>query len=386
MKSFYLSRITTASGQSRKAAAMTEDGKLKELFLEDKPGELPIGTVLLGSIQEVVPGLSAAFVNCGFEQKAFLPIPERQLSRYKAGQELPVQLKARPTGQKGAVVSDSVSFAGRYLVVSYPDDRLSISSKITDPTKRTEIKALLTELQAGHPYGFIFRTAAENAREDKLRAEAAYLTDLADKTLRMGNFSRLGGILYSPSPSHLAYLALLPSEEVDEIVTDSAELRDELLELRPDFADKIRIFKDERWSLFDFYKITTGIAEASNRRVYLEDNGYLVIDKTEALTVIDVNSSKSVASREKEKAVLELNQKAAKAAADAVRLRNLSGIILIDFIDMKTDASKEALLQTAREAFSHDRLKVRVYGFTALGLMEISRERQNAALSERLAE
>ena len=369
--------------ENRIDTAVLEDGHLREYIPERLHAEEAPGEIYMGQILRRVPGLEAAFVTIGTSRPAFLPLDGRDMTQFKPGRELPVQIKALPGGEKGAVVSDQLSFTGRYVVVTPQDARSSISSKITAASDRRRLKALADALSAEGGYGFILRTEAQGQPEEQIRTEALQLQQQAAAVMAQAPFAVTGKCLYRPEAPWMEPLLALPADAVQRILTDSKTCFSYLKEHLPSsLQDKLMLDADGRWTPEDRYRIGTQLKEALARQVFLPDGGYLFIEETEALNVIDVNSAIPAQGKSKEAAVWRVNCQAAREAMAQIRLRNLSGIILIDFIDMKDPANQAQLISFLREEAKKDRQKVTVFGLTKLGLMEMTRERRGLPLSK----
>ena len=369
--------------ENRIDTAVLEDGRLREYIPEWLHAEEAPGEIYMGQILRRVPGLEAAFVTIGSSRPAFLPLDGRDMTQFKPGRELPVQIKALPGGEKGAVVSDQLSFTGRYVVVTPQDARSSISSKITAASERRRLKALADALSAEGGYGFILRTDAQGQPEERIRAEVLQLQQQASAVLAQAPFAAAGKCLYRPEAPWMEPLLTLPTDTVERILTDSKTCFSYLKEHLPSsLQDKLMLDADGRWTPEDRYRIGTQLKEALARQVFLPDGGYLFIEETEALNVIDVNSAIPAQGQSKEAAIWRVNCRAAREAMAQIRLRNLSGIILIDFIDMKDPANQAQLISFLKEEAKKDRQKVTVFGLTKLGLMEMTRERRGLPLSK----
>ena len=369
--------------ENRIDTAILEDGHLQEYIPERRHAEEAPGEIYMGQILRRVPGLEAAFVTIGTGRPAFLPLDGRDMTEFKPGRELPVQIKALPGGEKGAVVSDQLSFTGRYVVVTPQDARSSISSKITAAPERRRLKALADALSAEGGYGFILRTEAQGQPEEQIRTEALRLQQQAAAVMAQAPFAVTGKCLYRPEAPWMEPLLALPADTVERILTDSKACFSYLKEHLPSsLQDKLMLDADGRWTPEDRYRIGTQLKEALARQVFLPDGGYLFIEETEALNVIDVNSAIPAQGKSKEAAIWRVNCQAAREAMAQIRLRNLSGIILIDFIDMKDPANQAQLISFLKEEAKKDRQKVTVFGLTKLGLMEMTRERRGLPLSK----
>jgi len=420
--------------------AIVENGAVQELHIERTLERGQVGNVYLGKVVRVLPGMQSAFVDVGLERAAFLhvadllpaspaaratvmaagatapggafagggasangngsgngggapPLPiERQVFE---GQTLTVQVIKDAIGTKGARLSTQVSIAGRMLVYLPHDNHIGISQKIGSPELREQLRTRVTALaQAGLPEGtptggFILRTNAEEATDAELADDIAYLRK-AWAAIRERAQSRPPGTLLHEDLS-LAERVLrdLTNESTQSIRIDS-KMQFEALKAfgevyMPRAAGKLEHYRGER-PIFDLFGIEEEIAKALGRRVELKSGGYLIIDQTEALTTIDVNTGGYVGARNFEDTIFKTNLEAAGAIARQLRLRNLGGIIIADFIDMQREEHQQAVLSELKKQLARDRTRTTVSGFTQLGLVEMTRKRTRESLAHMLCE
>ena len=383
--------------------AVADAGVVQELLIERAAARGQVGNIFMGRVERVLPGMQSAFVEIGLERAAFLHVADifecreapRPIEKILAGgQPLLVQVMKDPIGSKGARLSTQVSIAGRLLVYLPHDAHIGISQKIGDEAGRAQlrdrVKALLPADEKG---GFIIRTLAESATEEELRADLEYLRHLW-RAIR----ERSKGGDAGASPPRLVHQDLSLAERVlrdmvdagtARVVVDSRENHQKLVEFAgrymPRVAGRIEHYAGER-PLFELYNVEQEIEKALARRVDLKSGGTVVIDQTEALTTIDVNTGGYVGSRSFDDTVFKTNLEAAQAIARQLRLRNLGGIIIIDFIDMQNEEHRGAVLEELRRALSRDRTRVTVNGFTSLGLVEMTRKRTRESLAHVLCE
>jgi ribonuclease G len=382
--------------------AITAAGVAQELLVERSASRGLVGNIYLGRVARVLPGMQSAFVEIGLERAAFLHVAdiwdhrdapiEKTLAE---GQPILVQVVKDPIGSKGARLSTQVSIAGRllvYLPASSPhgDPHIGISQKIEDENGRVALRERLKELlPADEKGGFIVRTLAERAGEQELRADVAYLRELW-KAIRSRS---LGAdppqILYQDLSLAQRVLRDMVSTETARVVVDSRENFQKLAAFAerymPQVQPRLEHYTGER-PLFDLYNVEPEIEKALSRRVDLKSGGTLVIDQTEALTTIDVNTGGFVGSRNFDDTVFKTNLEAAQAIARQLRLRNLGGIIIIDFIDMENPEHRQGVLDELRRAMARDRTRVTLNGFTGLGLVEMTRKRTRESLAHVLCE
>ncbi|WP_029000267.1 ribonuclease G [Azohydromonas australica] len=393
--------------------AIVENGAVQELHIERALERGLVGNIYLGKVARVLPGMQSAFIDIGLERAAFLhvadlvghsrfepnngnganhaPVPiERQVFE---GQSLMVQVIKDPIGTKGARLSTQISIAGRLLVHLPQDDHIGISQKIGSWELREQLRqrmqALVGTRETGGGGGFILRTNAEDATDAELADDIAY----GRKTwgaIRERAFSVPPGTLLHQD-LNLAERVLrdLSNEQTATIRIDSRLQYDHLKafgeEFTPGAVNKLELYKGER-PIFDLYNIDGEVERALARRVDLKSGGYLIIDQTEALTTIDVNTGGFVGARNFDDTIFKTNLEAAGAIARQLRLRNLGGIIIVDFIDMAREEHQGAVLGEFRKQLSRDRTKTTVSGFTQLGLVEMTRKRTRESLAHMLCE
>lgn len=396
--------------------AVVENAAVQELHVERTVERGLVGNIYLGKVSRVLPGMQSAFIDIGLERAAFLhvadvwhpPAEGETLSAARAaqretpepiekqvfeGQSLMVQVIKDPIGTKGARLSTQISIAGRLLVFLPQDDHIGVSQKIP-PAERDALRQRLQKLvsevsgekKAG---GFILRTNAEEATDAELADDIAYLR----KT-----WARIKEASQRLAPKSLLHLDLnllqrvlrdLVGERTGSIKVDSREQFDALRafgqEFMPGAATKLELYKGER-PIFDLYGIDEEVARALGRRVDLKSGGYLIVDQTEALTTIDVNTGGFVGARNFDDTIFKTNLEAAGAIARQLRLRNLGGIIIADFIDMTREDHREAVLAEFRKQVARDRVKTMLGGFSQLGLLEMTRKRTRESLAHMLCE
>jgi ribonuclease G len=390
--------------------AIIENGAVQELHIERTLERGLVGNVYLGKVARVLPGMQSAFIDVGLERAAFLhvadlhtmgapvgrhdgmvPVPiERQVFE---GQALMVQVVKDPIGTKGARLSTQISIAGRMLVFLPQDNHIGISQKIGSPEVRENLRARMQALvgtpESGGGGGFILRTNAEDATDTELGDDIAYLRK-AWAAIREGGLSKPAGtLLHQDLGLAERVLRDLANESTQTIRMDSRMQFDALKKFgeayTPSAVHKLEHYKGER-PIFDLFGIEEEIARALARRVDLKSGGYLIIDQTEALTTVDVNTGGYVGARNFDDTIFKTNLEAALAIARQLRLRNLGGIIIADFIDMVKEDHQQAVLAEFRKQLARDRTKTTVSGFTQLGLVEMTRKRTRESLAHMLCE
>ncbi len=384
--------------------AMLEQGVVQELHIERSSARGLVGNIYVGRVARVLPGMQSAFVEIGLERAAFLHVADIWEHRQNGhghdskpierilheGQSLLVQVIKDPIGTKGARLSTQVSLAGRLLVYLPQDSHIGISQRIEDEAERESLRGKLQQLlPEGMAGGFIIRTMAETATERELQNDIEYLTKLwHDLTAKSAS-------LPVPSPIYqdlsLAQRVLrdMATEESVRILVDSRETYQKMLDFAEQYTraivQQIDHYSGDR-PLFDLNGVEDEIQKALARRVELKSGGYLIIDQTEAMTTIDVNTGGFVGGRSFDDTIFKTNLEAAQVIARQLRLRNLGGIIIIDFIDMENADHRAAVLQEFNKALDRDRTRLTVNGFTQLGLVEMTRKRTRESLAHILCE
>jgi ribonuclease G len=377
--------------------AITAAGVVQELLIERAASRGLVGNIYAGRVARVLPGMQSAFVDIGLERAAFLHVAdiwdrkstpiEQTLAE---GQPVLVQVVKDPIGSKGARLSTQVSIAGRLLVYLPQDPHIGISQKIEDENGRAALRERLKELvPPDEKGGFIVRTLAGSASEDELRSDLAYLRQLWKAIHERSLGAEPPKLLYQDLSLAQRVLRDMVSGETARVVIDSRENFQKLSAFAggymPQVRERLEHYTGER-PLFDLYNIEPEIERALSRRVDLKSGGTLVIDQTEAMTTIDVNTGGFVGSRNFDDTVFKTNLEAAQAIARQLRLRNLGGIIIVDFIDMESAEHRNAVLDELRRAIARDRTRVTLNGFTALGLVELTRKRTRESLAHVLCE
>jgi len=384
--------------------ALLLQGIVQELHIERTNGRGIVGNVYLGRVVRVLPGMQSAFVEIGLERTAFLHVADiwseksgngseapRPIERILSeGQQLTVQVLKDPIGTKGARLSTQVSLAGRLLVYLPQEKHIGISQRIEDETARenlrSRIQGLLPADEAG---GFIARTMAENATEAELATDITYLRRLWSEIRNRSVGAMAPIMLHHDLTLAQRVLRDLVSLETSRIVVDSRENFQKLStfahEFMPQLAPLLSHYNGER-PLFDLHGVEEEIQRALARRVDLKSGGYLIIDQTEAMTTIDVNTGGFVGLRNFDDTIFKTNLEAAQTIARQLRLRNLGGIIIVDFIDMESPDHRNAVLAEFDKALARDHTRITVNGFTALGLVEMTRKRTRESLAHVLCE
>ncbi len=382
--------------------ALLQQGVVQEIHIERTSSRGIVGNIYLGKVVRVLPGMQSAFVDIGLERTAFLHIadirdprtgePEgRPIERVLAeGQHLMVQALKDPIGTKGARLATQVSVAGRLLVYLPNEKHIGISQRIGDDTARDQLRQRIHGLiPPDEQGGFIVRTVAAEASDEDLAADIAYLRRFWAEIKNRARSSMPPSVLYEDLSLGQRVLRDLVSQQTARIVIDSRENFQKISlfaqEYMPQVTPLLEHYTGER-PLFDLHGVEDEIQKALARRVDLKSGGYLIIDQTEAMTTIDVNTGGYVGLRNFDDTVFKTNLEAAQIIARQLRLRNLGGIIIVDFIDMDSAEHRQAVLAELNRTLERDHTRITVNGFTALGLVEMTRKRTRESLAHILCE
>jgi ribonuclease E len=397
--------------RTEKTMLMTErNGRIEIVVLEGRDlvehyvtrsgAQSMVGNVYLGKVQSVLPGMEAAFVDVGRGRNAVLYAGEVSYNEdveagqrrietvLKPGQSLVVQVTKDPLKGKGARLTAQISLPGRYLVY-VPDGGASGISKRLPDAERERLRKIMKRIRPSEA-GVIVRTAAEAATEEELAADLDRLKKAWESIRRKSRRGRAPRVLYEePDLLERVVRDVFSPVEFQEIVTDSPEMHERvssyLREMAPDLLDRVRLHEGSL-SLFEAFHVAEQIHKALERKVWLSSGGYLVIDRTEAMAVIDVNTGKHVGKTNLEATVVQTNLEAAKEIPRQLRLRDIGGIIIIDFIDMTLQSNRDQVVQALREELAHDKTRSQVFDITHLGLLEVTRKKVSEGLLEAYSE
>lgn len=365
--------------------ALMEGERLIEFYQEQAGAQSVVGCAFLGRVERVLPDVKAAFVRLGLSQNGFLPLRESE-SYHRAcgsaplmtGQEVLVQVKKDPKGEKGAFLTRDISFPGQYVLLMPNNRFVGLSRRVQDEGARARARALGQRI-AGDRFGLIVRHAALYAKPDEVEAEAEALWDAWRDMEARARYLRAPALVYAVSSMQDILLRDYATRHSIEVLS-----RDEPPRTLPQGVQWRTLGAPEIEAAWSAGRVEAQVEAALRRRVTLPGGGTLVIDEREALTTIDVNSGSAVTAAGGEDLALEENLCAAAEAARQIRLRNLSGILLIDFIDMQSDEHRGRVLAAMEEAVRDDRVKTVIHGFTSLGLLEMTRKRTRDTLSDAL--
>ena len=381
--------------------AVVEQGMLQEILIERATHRGLVGNVYLGQVVRVLPGMQACFVDIGLDRSAFLhtkDFPSSQETHERSiqqlateGQSLLVQVIKDPVGSKGARLTAEVSLPARHLVLMPFATHVGISQRIDDEATREHLKTIAVEaLKAQNlECGVIIRTAGDGQTTDDLEEDLVYLKRVWDNILKEQQTAKAPALLFEELPLTHRMIRDQIRRETDRVFIDSLETYTKLSQFAskfmPELSHLIQHYQGDR-PIFDLYQIEDEIEKALSRQVELKSGAYLVVDQTEAMTTIDVNTGRFVGAHTLEQTVFRTNLEAAVAIGRQLRLRNLGGMVVIDFIDMDDDEHRRQVLRTLERSLDEDPVKTRVIGFNDLGLVVLTRKRSRESLSDLLQE
>ena len=406
--------------------ALLEDGTIAELYIDRGDDSNIVGNVYKGKVLRVLPGMQAAFVNIGLSQAAFIYVddvfcddfgeyerlfnveseiddedpenePGHKYSKRRdfnieelicEGQEILVQVAKSPMGTKGARISSYVSMPGRFLVLMPTSDHIGISRRIEDEAERDRLKQLVQRLRT-ESYGYIVRTAAEGEQEEKLAYEMGFLNNLWKNIQKKYETAPAPSLLHQELSISLRAVRDLLIQEVEKVVIDSKPTYHAILSFLDNYMPSLKdhvVLYDGSEPVFDAYNLEGDISRAIKRKVWLKSGGYILIEHTEALVAIDVNTGRYVGVHNLEETILKTNLEAVKEIAYQIRLRDLGGIIIIDFIDMEKKANQEKIFNALKEALKKDKSKTHVLPMSEMGLIQMTRKRTREPLTRILCE
>ncbi|TXJ09576.1 MAG: ribonuclease G [Acinetobacter sp.] len=381
--------------------ALIENGTVNELFVERTAKRGLVGNIYNGKIVRVLPGMQAAFVDIGQSRTAFLHLNDMVWARTQTvpnifdllhpGQVLPVQVMKDMLGSKGARLSTDLSIPSRYLVLMPYGNHTGVSQRIEDEEERVRLRNLIDELQVKHqlPGSLIVRTAADGMTEQEINQDMAYLAKLWEYIQRKQKTVEAMGLIFEELPLPQRVIRDLANENTSKIYVDSREifqkLQEFILEFVPTMQERLFHYPGEK-PLFELYNVEGDIQKALQTRVDLKSGGYLMIDQTEAMTTIDINTGSYVGGRSLEDTVFKTNLEATHVVARQLRLRNLGGIIIIDFIDMQETEHREEVMKLLEKMLERDHAKTKITQVSELGLVEMTRKRTRESLEHLLCE
>ncbi len=397
--------------------AILENNSLVEIYVERSKEHGIIGNIYKSKILKILPGMQAAFVDVGLEKAGFLYVADihnyyddyremfqdlqgsnddifdeienfEELFKEKSnhiedlvqeGQEILVQIAKEPLGTKGARLTSHITIPGKFLVLLPNLTHVGVSRKICNEEERERLKNIMKDIQGSDNFGFIARTASEGATVEELKDDRDFLVKIWNEIKKKLEKVKAPALLYKDLTLVFRLIRDFYSADIDEIIIDNKEefkkVKKFVETYLPKFKNKLTLYNEENESLFEKFNIEVDYSKLFNKKVWLKSGGYIVIDKTEALTSIDVNTGKFVGKRELEETVFQINVESAKEIAYQLRLRNIGGLIVIDFIDMYKKEDREKLIKIFEEELKKDRSKVQVLKVSELGLVEMTRKR-----------
>ena len=394
--------------------ALLEDRVLAEIYIERTKDRGIVGNIYKGKVAKVLPGMQAAFVDIGLEKAAFLYVSDvygrveeyeemgfqgEEIPSYispsapiedllSEGQELLVQVSKEPLGTKGTRITSHISLPGRYLVFMPTVDHVGISRRIKDEKERKRLREIVLAMKPPST-GFIVRTASEGAETEEIRNDMDFLLRVWSNVQKKKENSPAPSVIHSDLTMVLRVIRDILSSQVNRIVIDSKEEYENILSFINTYMPKQKFeitFYGNEEPIFDGYGIEMEIDKLLGRKVWLKSGGYIVIDMSEALVAIDVNTGRYVGKRNLADTILKTNLEAAKEIAYQLRLRNIGGIIIIDFIDMEREGDREKVYQALEEAIRKDRQKMNLFQISELGLVEMTRKRTRENIARILSE
>jgi ribonuclease G len=386
--------IIINAGEEETRVAVLENKLLAEVHIERAVGQRLVGNIFKGRIENVLPGMQAAFVDIGLEKNAFLYV-EDALSPVKTNgqnsitdvvkkdQEIIVQIVKEPFGTKGPRVTMHLTIPGRYAVLMPTVDYVGISRRIEDEKERERLKEFARKVKPAG-MGIIMRTMAEGLEEEELGQDIDVLVKLWRKILNKAKNSSAPNLIHRDLELIQRILRDVFDPEVNRLIVDARHEYEKIIELLDLSAPhlKSKVILEEHDNIFGEYGLEQELEKALWRKVWLKCGGYLIFDQTEALTVIDVNTGKYVGDKNLEETVLRTNMEAAAEIGRQLRLRNIGGIIIVDFIDLEKKENRQKILQTLEEEIKKDKTKANILGITPLGLVEITRKKARPSLAE----
>ncbi|WP_157950208.1 Rne/Rng family ribonuclease [Vallitalea okinawensis] len=367
--------------------AVLEDGQLVEYQRYTEEDASIVSNIYIGRIINIIKGMEAAFIDIGLDKNAYLKLNSQH--RYQQGQEVLVQVIKPPYKSKGAVVTTNISIPGKYVVIKPYDTTIYVSSKITDTLERERLKEVIYQHRNSN-YGYIVRTDAVSVDDQKIIDDIKQLEKQWDEIDSVHSYRSCYSVLYSePSPLIRAVKDLL-TEKVNKFIINDTEqydiVKNYIDEYYPYYSSFIELYEDTSWHLFNLYKVKGQLDKALKKHVWLKSGASIVIESTEALVSIDVNTAKFTGKKLLEDTIFKVNKEACYEIARQIRVRNLSGIIIIDFIDMRNEEHNQKVIQILKHALKNDRLKTVVLGMTKLGLVEMTRKKVSEPLYLQLKE
>lgn len=378
-------------------SAIYEGNDMVQVNIDHRESISILGNIYIGKVKNIVKNINAAFVEIGDGKMCYLSLEENLYPIYikpklndklVVGDELLVQISKEDIKTKAPVVTTNINFTGKYVVLIHGRSMIGISSKIEDEEERKRLKKLVRGFKEDS-YGFIVRTNAVHMNEERINEEIMFLKKQYEELKQYGIHKSLFSLLYQTPAGYICDIRDGYADRIDEIVTDDFEIHKNIKEYLENYQkedlEKLHLYEDDMISLKNLYSINTKLEKGLNEKVWLKSGATLIIQPTEALTVIDVNTGKAISGKKNvEDTFFKVNMEAAQEIAKQIRLRNLSGIIIIDFIDMSKQEYKVKLMKVLEELFRKDPVKTTLVDMTALNLVEVTRKKVRKPLYEQI--
>lgn len=373
--------------------ALYENDKIIELDCEPVDGQSILGNIYVGRVRDIVKNINAAFVEIQKNVLCYYSLEENTHhiftkkaagSKLQQGDEIIVQISKEPVKTKPATCSSHINLTGKYAALVADNGRSGVSAKISEP-KRGHLKKLVASYETDD-YSFVVRTNAKSATDEQICAELLYLKEQYEQLVRTGSHRTLYSILHRQEPLYVQKLQSLYTDKITDIITDVPEYYEDmqtaLQSSQPELQTCLQFYSDNAYSLWNLYSLEKHFKEALGKKVWMKSGAYLIIEHTEAMHVIDVNTGKFTGKRNSEDTYLKINLEAAREVAHQIRLRNLSGMILVDFIDMKQTDNIEQLVRVLSAELKQDPVNTNFIDITKLGIVEITRKKTRKPLYE----
>lgn len=392
--------------------ALVEQGRLVEFYVERNKDRGITGNIYKGKVVRVLPGMQSAFVEIGLQRTSFLHVsdikgpfdefdeeeeekekerdrkPSRIQDVIKEGQEVMVQAAKEPIGTKGARVTSYISLPGRYLVFMPTYDKVAISRRISSDKERRRLRDIVSSVRKDG-FGYIIRTVCDGMGKDEIQADMYFLEKLWDSIVKKKSETKTPALIYEELDLTLRTIRDSFTSDIERLVIASKDEFERasrfIEEFMPHLSGRVELYEGEE-DVFDAHGIEIELADALERKVWLRSGGHIVLDQMEALTAIDVNTGKYVGKRSSDETILKTNLEAVKEVVYQLRLRNIGGIIVIDFIDMAKAADREKVYNALKEALKEDKARTNILKISELGIVEMTRKRTRESLAQSLCE
>lgn len=390
-----LNKIIITEWNDKILTCRINGNEITQFYLEEKQRQSLLNNIYIGRVKNIVKNINSAFVDLGNGQMSYYSLTENKkhnftstsTTRLKEGDEIIVQVIKDAVKTKDPVVSSNLSFTGRYCVLTSGKTMIGFSNKITDSRWKEEVKYQLLPLK-DDTFGVIIRTNAANVDIADIKKEFLFLREQYQTLMATAPYRTCYNLLFQEPPAYIASIRDTYITEAEQIITDNPSIYDDLKQYlsyyNEDQVDKLSLYQEPMISLLKVYNLERELNRALEKKVWLKSGGYLVIEPTEALVVIDVNTGKYAGKKNLAETILKINLEAAQMIGRQLRLRNLSGIIIIDFIDMEKKEDQELLVNQLTEIVSKDPVKTTVLGMTQLNLVEVTRKKIRKPLHEQL--